>query len=296
MSPSDKLIPKNPADVMVIRDITPNVVTLSVPFLRHGTIKFGGRATLVRLTSGSVAVFSPVALTPDVQAKIAALVAAGPNPSLDPAASISHIIAPDIEHHIFLSEWKAAFPAAKLIGPAGLPEKRTKQAPSDPKISDDPFAVVFPTGDAKRSVTVDPAFDADFAYEFVDAHPNLELVFFYRPDRVLIQADLAFNMPPTEQYSRLPESERKPGLADRFFSVATIASGDVKWHRKLQWYAFSRGNRPGYNESLARIDEWDFDTMIPCHGDSIVGGAKDKWRNLFEWHLNGAKAAGEQAK
>jgi hypothetical protein len=31
---------------MVIRDITPNVVTLSVPFLRAGHIPIGGRATI----------------------------------------------------------------------------------------------------------------------------------------------------------------------------------------------------------------------------------------------------------
>jgi len=39
-------VPANPADVMVIRDLTPNVVTLSVPFARFGTLKVGGRGTL----------------------------------------------------------------------------------------------------------------------------------------------------------------------------------------------------------------------------------------------------------
>lgn len=43
---SDKLVPKTPSDVMVIRDITPNVVTLSVPFARFGMIRVGGRATI----------------------------------------------------------------------------------------------------------------------------------------------------------------------------------------------------------------------------------------------------------
>lgn len=43
---SSKLIPSNPSEVMVIRDITPNVVTLSVPFLRFGLIKVGGRGTI----------------------------------------------------------------------------------------------------------------------------------------------------------------------------------------------------------------------------------------------------------
>lgn len=43
---SSKLIPSNPADVMVIRDVTPNIVTLSVPFKRFGTLRVGGRGTI----------------------------------------------------------------------------------------------------------------------------------------------------------------------------------------------------------------------------------------------------------
>lgn len=31
---------------MVIREVVPGVTTLSVPFLRFGLIKFGGRATI----------------------------------------------------------------------------------------------------------------------------------------------------------------------------------------------------------------------------------------------------------
>lgn len=47
---SDKLIPTNPADVMVIRDVTPNVVTFSVPFKRFGVIPVGGRGTVGEFT------------------------------------------------------------------------------------------------------------------------------------------------------------------------------------------------------------------------------------------------------
>jgi hypothetical protein len=43
---SEKLIPKNPEDVMVIRDVVPGITTFSVPFLRFGMIKLGGRGTV----------------------------------------------------------------------------------------------------------------------------------------------------------------------------------------------------------------------------------------------------------
>ena len=55
---------------------------------------------------------------------------------------LRYLVATDIEHHIFLSEWAAAYPNAKLVGPEGLPEKRQKAASHDPKIGNEPFAVV----------------------------------------------------------------------------------------------------------------------------------------------------------
>jgi hypothetical protein len=46
---SSKLVPPNPDEVMVIRDVKPNVVTFSVPFLRFGKFPIGGRGTLGEL-------------------------------------------------------------------------------------------------------------------------------------------------------------------------------------------------------------------------------------------------------
>jgi hypothetical protein len=44
---SSKLVPSDPAKVMVIRDVVPRVITtLSVPFWRFGKIKVGGRGTI----------------------------------------------------------------------------------------------------------------------------------------------------------------------------------------------------------------------------------------------------------
>lgn len=295
---SSKLIPTNPSDVMVIRHVTPNVVTLSLPFLRFGTLKIGGRGTIgehyparreplrtaslshtdptptVRLTSGALAIFSPVALTPEVQATLASL-----------GNNLQYIIATDIEHHIFISDWARAFPSARIIGPEGLPEKRSKS--TDPMIGKEEFFTVFKAGKDKRQTKVAEDFDRDFEYEFVDAHPNKELVFLYKPDRVLIEADLMFNLPPTEQYSRVPEAEKKEGVLDRMFSALQSTAGEAKGQRRFIWHAMSRGDRKGFGESIKRIDGWDFTTVIPCHGDTIEGNGKEVFERVFAWHLKG---------
>ena len=234
-------------------------------------------AAAVRLSSGSLAVFSPVAMTDDVKAKLAGL-----------GGTVKYIIAPDIEHHIFITEWHQAYPEAKIIGPEGLPEKRARQTATDPKIGNEEFAVVFKAQD-KLNITIDEEFDRDFQYEYVDSHANKELVFLYKPDKILIEADLMFNLPAVEQYSKAAESENKPGFLARLFIGMQTTEGDAKGMKRFLWYVLSARNRKGFNESTQRISEWDFETIIPCHGETIVGDGKQVFEKVFEWHLHGKK-------
>jgi len=271
---SEKLIPSNPADVMVIRHVTPNVVTFSVPFSRFGTMKIGGRGTLVKMTSGDLAVFSPVALTEEAKAKVAEL-----------GGNVAYIVALDFEHHIFLSEWLKAFPTAKLVGPEGLPEKRAKQ--NDPKIGSEPFATVF-TKDKKSTTRIGDDFDRDFDYEYVDGHANKEIVVNFRPDRTLIEADLFFNLPATEQYSRVPEEQKQAGgfLARHFEGLQDPQGGNNKWMKRFNWFVLAK-DRASFNESIRAIAKWDFVNLIPCHGDVLEGNAKEVFQKTFEWHIEG---------
>ncbi|KAF4994346.1 hypothetical protein FGRMN_5854 [Fusarium graminum] len=273
---SDKLIPSDPDHVMVIRNVTPNIATFSVPFSRFGKVKIGGRGTVVKLTSGGLAVFSPVALTKATQTKVTEM-----------GGDVRYIVALDYEHHIFISEWAKEYPSAKIIGPEGLPEKRAKTT-DDPKIGHEEFAVVF-TKEKKREIKVDPEFDADFDYEYVDGHANLEIVFLYKPERVLIQADLLFNLPPTEQYSKVPEAEVPgDGAVGKLFSCVQNPRGDTKWLQRFNWYVLAK-NRESFNDSMACIAQWDFTTMIPCHGDVLEGDGKEVFMKVFDWHLQGHK-------
>ncbi|KAH6651862.1 beta-lactamase-like protein [Truncatella angustata] len=273
---SSKLIPLTPSDVMVIREITPNVITLSVPFSRFGLVRVGGRGTIVRLTTGSLAVISPVALTPEVKAKVAEL-----------GGNVAYLVASDIEHHIFISEWAKEYPNAKLVGPQGLQEKREKA--NDEKIGKEKFNFIY-TPENHQDNNIDADFAANFEVEYMDSHPNKEIVLFYKPEKILIQADLMFNLPCVEQYSRVPEAEKSShGLANKLFNGLQSTEGEAKGIKRFLWYAMSAGNRPAFNKSVQRIDAWDFDTIIPCHGETMIGNGKQLFRKVFEWHLAGHK-------
>jgi len=276
---TSKLFPGNPSECMVIRNVTSNIKTFSVPFNRFGQIKIGGRATLVKLSSGALAVFSPVALTPEVKEAVRGF-----------GNNLKYIIAPDIEHHIFISDWAKAYEGAQLIGPEGLPEKRA----TNKDIPHVPFNIVFKAA-TKATQKISQEFDADFEYEYVDAHPNKELVFFYKPDKTLIEADVLFNLPATEQYSKSPESPTT-GPLTKFFGFLQTTQGTAIWQKRTLWYMFSKSDRPGYNASIQRIDKWDYEKIIPCHGDVIEQGGKDIFRKVFEWHLKAPVAPAVPAK
>lgn len=229
------------------------------------------KSQIVKLTSGELAVFSPVALTEETKTKVAEM-----------GGQVKYLVALDFEHHLFISEWAKEYPDARIIGPEGLPEKRAKQ--EDPKIGSEAFAVVFTT-ENKHSIAISENFDADFHYEYVDGHANKEIVFFYKPDKMLIEADLMFNLPANEQYSKVPEEQRQSsGLANRLFTKLQSTEGDSTWTKRFNWYVLAK-DRPSYNKSLKVIGNWEFTGIIPCHGDVVEGNGKEVFGKIFGWHL-----------
>ena len=222
----------------------------------------------MRLQSGALAVFSPTALTPEVRSTVEQL-----------GNNVAYVSAMDFEHHIFLSEWSKAYPNAKLLGVEGLPEKRE----SNKETAGSKFSHVW-TKKNKETFTVDPEFDREFDYEYVGSHANKELVFCHKPDRTLIEADMMFNLPANEQYSRSKEGPTQ-GFLTRFFITFQSTVGTANWQKRFLWYAASASDRPDFNRSVKKINSWDFDKIIPCHGDVIESNGKGIFQKVFEWHL-----------
>jgi len=260
---------------MVIRRINPSILTCSTPFLRFGRIKIGGRGTIVKLSSGALAVFSPVALTTAVKESMQTELG---------STNIKYITALDQEHHIFLESWHKEWPEAKIIAPESLPSYRDKQGYF--KLPESAWKL-FKKAD-KEKLSVDEEFDRDFAAEFVDVHPNKELVFWHRPTKTLIEADLLFNLPAIEQHSRT-DVDPTTGILTKIMNGVNSTKGAATWQKRFLWYGASASDRPNFNQSIARIDKWDFDTIIPCHGDVIESGGKGIFQKVFSWHLDALK-------
>lgn len=265
-----KLIPSDPAKVMVFRDILPNMTILSTPFARGGLFKVGGRATIIRLQTGALAVLSPVALTDDVRAKIRSM---GDN--------VKYISAMDLEHHIFITPWAKAYPQAEVIGMEGLPEKREK----DPATKGIRFSHVF-TQSNKSHMRISEEFDNEFEYEYIHSHLSKELVYYHKPTRTMIQADFIFNLPGHEQYSKTGQAADS-GILNKLFIGLMNAKKDAIWQRRFVWYLAGSKDRAGFSESVNRMKRWDLQRIIPSHGDVIEAGAQGVFDTITLWYRLG---------
>ena len=120
------------------------------------------RSAIVRLESGDLWVWSPVKLTADLRAEV------------DRLGPVRHLVSPNKLHHLYLSEWKDAFPDAQLWGPRSTIRKRPELEFRE-ALQDDPPSEWRPD--------IDQAwFRGSFAMD--------EIVFLHRPSATAIVADL----------------------------------------------------------------------------------------------------------
>ncbi|KAJ7758943.1 hypothetical protein DFH07DRAFT_958082 [Mycena maculata] len=92
--------------------VTPDITTFSKPFVRFGILPWGRRSTAIRLSTGDVWVLSSTPLTHDTKAAI------------DKLGPVKWIMGPDAVHHMFLGQFKAVYPEAKVIGVEALVAKK----------------------------------------------------------------------------------------------------------------------------------------------------------------------------
>ena len=200
----------------------------------------GARMTVMRLRDGALVLHSPVALDPDTRA------------ALDTLGPVRWIIGPSKVHHLFLSQYTAAYPAAALCGAPGLAQKRT---------------------DLRFTHVLDDALRAAWAGEldhllFEGAPGISEDVFLHVASRTLLLTDLAFNLPPGA-----------PNRA-RVFHALVGAVGRFGPHRIVR--AAIR-DKPAARRSLERILAWDFDRVVVSHGEVLETGGKRAMETAFAY-------------
>ena len=139
----------------------------TVPFLGF---PYPTRMAVARLAEGGAWVWSPIALSPELERAVEAI---GP---------VRHVVSPNKIHHLFLKEWAERWPHARVHAPPGL-ARRKPELRFDAELGDEPD----PAWAAEIDQTI---FRGSFAME--------EVAFFHRPSRTAILCDLVQRNDPAQ--------------------------------------------------------------------------------------------------
>lgn len=212
-----------------------------VPFL---SFPYPTRTAVIRLADGGLFVWSPIALTAPLRNEVDAL---GP---------VRHLVSPNAIHHLFLGEWKSAYPEVRLFASPNLAKKR-KDLDFDGELDDSP----------------EPAWAADVDQVVVHgSFAMTEIVFFHRLSGTVIFADLIENFPPDW-------FKGWRGIVARLDGIVAPNPGAP---REFRW---SFTNRRVARAALDRILAWPIERVLMAHGDPVTTDGSAFVRRAFAWLL-----------
>jgi len=238
---------------LIIREVKSGVWTFSRPFQRAPGVPFGGRSTAVKLNDGAVWLFASTKADEETLSKIREI---GP---------VKYIVTPDFEHYLNLADFHKAFPDAKVIGVDGVEAK--------PALSGVKFAGIY----GKDPAGTTYGFEDEVSACYFSGFKNKDVAFFHKASKTLIEADLLFNLPPLEQYSNSTTSPYGWWPFVSYIAPFTTA------HRLL--ISSQTVNEAACKKDAVTVDSWDFDTIIPCHGDVVAKDAKAAWQSVWDKYL-----------
>lgn len=204
--------------------------------------RYPTRMVIIRLTDGGLFVCSPIDLSDELRAQVNAL------------GEVRVLIAPNSLHHLFLAQWKQAYPSAKLHVAPRLRQRRTDFAHED-ELSSNPA----------------PAWSQD-----VDQVPMLgnlittEIVFFHRRSRTAIFTDLIQQFAP----------DWFVGWRALVARLDLMVASEPSVPRKFR-AAFV--DRRAARACLARIQAWPVDKVLMAHGTPIEQEGRAFIGRAFRW-------------
>jgi hypothetical protein len=222
-------------------------------FADGGIVSFNGfayptRMAVVRLAGGGLWLWSPIEKTVTLENDVRAL---GP---------VRHIISPNNLHYLFLKEWQAAFPAAKLWGTQATVTKcadltfsgrLTDVAPSDWRGQIDQF-------------------------HFANSPFVQEMIFFHRASRTAIIADLSQTFSQAFLETHWPWWLR---------SIARLSKMVEGWGHPPIDYRISFRHRASARPKIRALIEEHPEHVLLAHGEVVRSNGEAFLLRAFSWLL-----------
>lgn len=233
--------------VQELESFAANVWIANGPYARLSGFSFPTRMVVIKLDDGSLWVWSPIEPTAALFEQVDAL---GP---------VAHLVSPNKLHYAHIAAWKKAYPSAVAWASPGVRERAGSQhmdVSFDHDLSDMP--------DSAWSTSIDQLiFRGSRFFE--------EVVFFYKPTKALILADLIENF----EADKLTFVERILVRLGGSLDPDGKAPGDLR----ITFF----GHHDVARECLARMIAWQPERIVMAHGRCYSGNAEAELRRAFRW-------------
>lgn len=259
-----------PKDLKAIsRKLTDNIVLTVTAFSRVNILNFGARMGLFNY-DGQVIVWSAIPHGDEVKKSIKLLTGTD-------ETKVSYLIIPDLEHTMAAKSFKEVYPQMKIIAS----EKVNIPGLHIDYVIPDKLGNSLIDSKVLTDLGVDEVISKNFEFVYLPYHTNQELVMFDKNTKILFEADLLFNLgvkEPLEQYS--PETGFTKGYNPHgglSFLTRYMHPYSKVGNKLTNSVCNVRKSKPG----LKTIYNWDFNTIVMCHGNIIDKDAKKAFKNVF---------------
>lgn len=219
----------------------PGIWTGEGPIVSFFGFRYPTRMAVIRLARQGLFVWSPVALSPALKRDVDAL------------GSVRCLVSPNRLHHLYLGEWKSAYPGARLYASPGLRRKR-KDLAFDGDLGEAP----------------EDAWASEIEQAPVRGSFLTEIVFFHRESRTAIFGDLVQNFP-RDWFGGWR------GVVARIDGICAPNPGAPR-----EWRA-TFVNRRAARASRDAILAWPIERVLMAHGDPVNANGSSFVRRAFGW-------------
>jgi len=218
--------------LVAMRQIAENLWLMRLPLRLLGA-QIGRAVTIIRLGTGELVIHTTAPFTP---ADVDAICKLG---------TARWLVDATLFHDTCARTGRAMFPAVTYLAPEGFP------------VACEPLSAPPPQAWAGELDVLE-----------LKGMPSVrEHVFFHRPSRTLIVADLLFNFGPNAS------------AWTRF--VFRWGAGIRRFPGIGRLFRLSIRDRDAFNDSVSKMMQWDFDHLVVGHGDIIETGARAKLKAAF---------------
>ncbi len=215
-----------------LTQVAPNIWCAEGPVSPAPGFSMATRMTVIRLADDTLWVHSPL-LMPDPLVR-----------AVEALGEVSHVVAPNLFHHLYLKYAQQHWPDAQFWGPAGLDDKR-----DDVRFD--------------HELTEGDHWDGQFLVLPIAGMPKFrEWVFFHQPSGTLVVTDLVFNEPQAHN-----------GMTGFFFRLAGTR-GKLALSRLFNSQV---KDKQAFLASCGRLHELEIERVVMAHGKILEDDARARF-------------------